>query len=121
MKKRILKSVIGGLAAATMLVPVSKPSLAEECGFNVSLAQKSDNRGDSGTTSIETPVTEASIGITCGNFDASLFGIHNNDSGRINEVDVGIGYSFSKDDFGGRIGLSRWMYEEDGGKTILLI
>ena len=117
MKKRIFTSVMGGLVAATMLVSVSEPSLAEECGFNVSLAQKSNNRGDSGTTSIKTPITEASIGITCGNFDASLFGMYNNNSGMINEVDVSFGYSFSKDDFRGRVGLSRWMYEENGGKN----
>jgi len=94
------------------------PSLADDkCDFNLSLAQKSNYRNDSGTDAIKKPVTETVMGISCGNFDASLFGVHNNHSGNINEIDVGIGYSFSKGDLSGRAGLTRWMYEEDGGKN----
>lgn len=115
--KNITKNMLAALVATTMLSPISKPPLAEKCDFNVSLAQKSDYRDNAGITSLETPITEASAGITCGNFDGFIFGVHNNNTGNVNEVDVGIGYSFSKGNFSGRAGVSRWMYEEDGGKN----
>ncbi len=116
--KQILTSaaLAGGVVAAS--ISNSNPSLAnDKCNFNFSLSQKSDYRGDSGMDAIKGPVTEGVAGLSCGNLDAFIFGAHNNNSGRINEVDVGVGYSFSKGNFSGRVGIARWMYEEDGGKN----
>lgn len=109
-----------GLGAA-LILGTSTPALSAEeetenfskCGGYVSLAERSKYRFNVGVAPLSNPVTEASLSVNCGNFDIYVWGVHNNDSGNINEVDIGVGYSFSRGEFKGRIGVERYFFEED--------
>ena len=46
MKKEIVKPLIGGLVATVLASTPIRQASAEDCSFNASLAEKSNNRGD---------------------------------------------------------------------------
>ena len=89
-----------------------------ECTKNIFFAQKSEYRADAGFSAVKGPITEGSVGVSCGNFDASIWSAYNDEAWRMNEVDIDVGYSGKiGHNLSGRIGLARWEFTEDGGKN----
>src|SRR3989344_5107154 len=89
-----------------------------ECTKNIFFAQKSEYRADAGFSAVKGPITEGSVGVSCGNFDASIWSAYNDEVGRMNEVDIDVGYSGKIGlSLSGRIGLARWEFTETGGKN----
>jgi hypothetical protein len=120
------KKVLQIIRGATFLVSIalSNQALAENptnCAVNTSVTQKNEYRTAGGFTPVNGPITEGFTGLSCGNFDTFVWGAHNNDTGKMNEVDIGLGYSFTKGNFNGRIGLERRIYTENGGKNDVLV
>jgi len=117
MKLNIKQKLLCLSAGLGILAGIAGTSKAE-CIRNISFAQKSEYRADAGFSAVKGPITEGSIGVNCGNFDASIWGAYNDEAGRINEVDIDLGYSGKiGPNLSGRIGLARWEFTETGGKN----
>jgi hypothetical protein len=105
----------------------SSPILADpvdnngSCSGNMALTQQNEFRSDAGP--IQGPITTGSVGLKCRNFDAFMWGVHSNNTGKVSEVDVGLRYSFSLSESGvsGRGGVERWNYLENGASNDVLV
>ena len=112
--KQKLLCLGAGLGILTGIAGTSKA----ECTKNIFFAQKSEYRADAGFSAVKGPITEGSVGVSCGNFDASIWSAYNDEAWRMNEVDIDVGYSGKiGHNLSGRIGLARWEFTEDGGKN----
>ena len=131
MKSKKLKKILGGLGA-TLLLETITPARAQEDPIEtlkdkprvgVYLEQANKYKSDAGFTILDSPVTNANVGASYGKWSGFVWAAHNNVTNDINEVDVGIGYSFGSENgkFSGRVGFERWMFTEDGGNTELFI
>lgn len=97
--------------------------VAEEtpCGYSTSVIQKSKYRAEAGFTPVDNSITEIYAEAACKPVDIYVWGVHNNKSGEFNEVDLGLGYSYSLNDFTYRIAYERWEYPESTGNNDVLI
>lgn len=106
-----------------ILITLLHNAVAQEssCSRSASLIQKSKYRAEAGFTPVDNRITEVYAEVTCKAVDVYVWGVHNNDSGEFNEVDIGVGYTYSINDFSYRIVYERWEYPESTGNNDVVI
>ena len=118
-----MRSVIYKLLIPLCFIIFSHSTTAGEssCSQSASLIQKSKYRAEAGFTPVDNSITEVYAEMACQPVDIYVWGVHNNNTGKFNEVDLGVGYSYSPNDFTYRIMYERWEYPEGTGNNDVLI
>ena len=97
-------------------------AIAEDsCSQSASLIQKSKYRAEAGFTPVDNSITEIYAETACKPVDAYVWAVQNNKTGKFNEVDIGVGYTYSPNDFTYRVMYERWEYPEGTGNNDVVI
>lgn len=89
------------------------------CKTTMSIEQRSKYRVNPGAVPVDGPVTVGYGEIACGNVDVNVWWAHNNNTGKMNEVDIGVGYALPAQllpkDTSVRLALERFFFTETWG------
>lgn len=91
------------------------------CDYSSSLIQKSKYRAEAGFTPVDNSITEVYAEAACRPVDIYVWGVQNNKTGKFNEVDIGLGYTYSANKFTYRAVYERWEYPESTGNNNIAI
>lgn len=97
-------------------------AIAEDsCNQSASIIQKSKYRAEAGFTPVDNSITEIYAETACKSVDAYVWAVQNNKTSKFNEVDIGVGYTYSPNDFTYRVMYERWEYPEGTGNNDVVI
>ena len=90
-----------------------------DCTQSISIWQKNMFRNNAGFTPVDNSVTELSTSIKCWNIDSFAWLAQNNETNKVNQVNLWIWYSDKIWDINYRAGLEEWYFNEKWWDTQL--